>query len=131
MEFKPDIYTGFEPVTGTWQYIVGDPKSYEAVIIDSVLDFGPSKSLFSTSSADKLLDIIRGQHLRVTKIMETHAHADYSSVATYLQQALVHQGQIRPERCIGKRIKEMQAMFARKHGVKLSEIKGYAQRNLT
>jgi hypothetical protein len=50
---KPDIYPCFEKVTDTWQYVVADPESHEAVVIDSVLDFDPSAKRFSTGSADK------------------------------------------------------------------------------
>lgn len=54
----PVIHTGFEPVTGTWQYIVSDPSTRDAAIIDSVLDFDPAASCISTKSAGSLLDIV-------------------------------------------------------------------------
>jgi glyoxylase-like metal-dependent hydrolase (beta-lactamase superfamily II) len=122
MDVVPDIYASFDPETCTWQYIVAKPKSYEAVIIDSVLDFDHSKSLISTDAADKILDIVRSQNPKVTKIPETHAHADHLSAAIYLQQALVRQGKERPEICIGKRIEEVQVIVAKKYGAEPSEL---------
>jgi glyoxylase-like metal-dependent hydrolase (beta-lactamase superfamily II) len=117
-----DIYPCFEKVTGTWQYVVADPESHEAVIIDSVLDFDPATNRFSTGSADKLLEIVTEHGLVITKIMETHAHADHLTAATYLQQHLVEIGQKRPDICIGKRIKNVQSTFCAKYGINPVEL---------
>lgn len=119
---KPDIHPCFEKVTGTWQYIVADPESHEAVVIDSVLDFDPAANRFSTGSADKILEIVSEHDLTVTKIMETHAHADHLTAATYLQQHLVGLGQRRPDICIGKRIKYVQSTFCTKYGINPVEL---------
>src|SRR5277367_2423791 len=99
-DHKPDIYPCFEPVTGTWQYVVADPETHEAVIIDSVLDFDPAFNRIKTDSADKLLSIVSQYALTITHIMETHAHADHLTAATYLQQQFIGKGQNRPLICI-------------------------------
>jgi glyoxylase-like metal-dependent hydrolase (beta-lactamase superfamily II) len=119
---KPDVYTCFEPVTGTWQYLIADPQSHEAVIIDSVLDIDPGSNRISTESADKLLELVSKHSLLVSKIMETHAHADHLTAATYLQGQLVKLGQKRPDICIGKRIKVVQSTFCTKYGVSQAEL---------
>lgn len=114
---QADIHTIFEPKTGTWQYIVADPKTKEAVIIDSVLDFDPASSTLSTTSADNVLAEISKHGYTITHILETHAHADHLTASRYLQSTLQKQGQPRPSIGIGKRITQVQATFAPKYGV--------------
>ena len=119
---KPDIYACFEAVTATWQYLVADPETQDAVVIDSVLDFNPVSSQISTNTADGLLDLISKNNLTIVRILETHAHADHLTAANYLQQKLVSQGSPRPNICIGARITEVQATFASKYQINVSEL---------
>lgn len=119
---EPEIYPSFEPVTATWQYIVADPETREAVIIDSVLDFDPSTSRLSTKSADSLLSIISQKHLKPIFIMETHAHADHLTAARYLQSRLVELGHPRTKISIGKRITQVQATFGEKYNINKGEL---------
>lgn len=103
------IHTIYEPATGTWQYIVADPTTKTAVIIDSVLDYDRQTGNVSTSSADKLLKLIADNDYTITYILETHAHADHLSASRYLQKALVgRQPGCRPLVGIGQRIGEVQ-----------------------
>ncbi|KAH7471237.1 hypothetical protein FOMA001_g13683 [Fusarium oxysporum f. sp. matthiolae] len=51
---EPAVHELFEPVTGTWQYVVVDPNSKSAVIIDPVLNYDAAKAAISTESADAL-----------------------------------------------------------------------------
>lgn len=119
---KPDIYACFDAVTATWQYLVSDPQTRDAVVIDSVLDFNPALSQISTDTADRLLGLILKYNLSVTRILETRAHADHLTAATYLQEKLVSQGIPRLEICIGERIIEVQATFASKYKINASEL---------
>jgi glyoxylase-like metal-dependent hydrolase (beta-lactamase superfamily II) len=119
---KPDIYACFEAVTATWQYLIADPQTRDAVVIDSVLDFNPASSQIRTDTADGLLKLISKHNLTVTRILETHAHADHLTAATYLQQKLVSQGSPRPDICIGARITEVQATFAAKYQINTTEL---------
>jgi len=119
---EPEVLTCFEPVTATWQYIVSDPTTQEAVVIDSVLDFDPAASRITTSSADSLLAVIAQHQLTVTRIMETHAHADHLTASRYLQNKRVQSGQKKPQIAIGKRITQVQETFARKYNIPSSEL---------
>ncbi|KAH6705361.1 putative metallo-beta-lactamase domain protein [Leptodontidium sp. MPI-SDFR-AT-0119] len=119
---SPEVYSSFEPVTATWQYIVADPETREAVIIDSVLDFDPSVNRLSTKSADQLLSIISQNGLKPIFIMETHAHADHLTASRYLQQRLIELGHPTPKISIGKRITQVQATFAPKYGMNKEEL---------
>lgn len=63
------MFTFFEKATSTWQYIVIDPKTAEAVIIDPVLDYDPASGAVSTSTADGLISFIEHNNLKVTRIL--------------------------------------------------------------
>jgi glyoxylase-like metal-dependent hydrolase (beta-lactamase superfamily II) len=124
MAMEPNILNFFEPVTATWQYIISDPTTGDAVIIDSVLDFDPATNRISTNSADALLDAIEKNNLQVSKIMETHAHADHLTASRYLQQKLCLSGQPRPEVCIGKGISVVQETFAGRYEIDEADLEG-------
>ncbi|RDW82475.1 hypothetical protein BP6252_03587 [Coleophoma cylindrospora] len=117
----PQILTKFHAGTGTWQYIVADASSSQAIIIDSVLDFDPSSRKVSSTNADELLTLVHDHGLQVVAILETHAHADHLTAARYLQQKL-SQTQPRPAIGIGKRITQVQRTFAKKYGVDEGEL---------
>ncbi|KAM7193153.1 beta-lactamase hydrolase-like protein [Naviculisporaceae sp. PSN 640] len=127
----PIIHPIFEPATSTWQYIIADPTTRKAIIIDSVLDFDPIKNLITTTTADSLLVLIKENKYTVTKILETHAHADHLTAAKYLQQQLAaSQEGPPPEICIGKRIGEVQERFAKRYGIPREEYEGVFDRLL-
>lgn len=112
-----------EPNTGTWQYVVADPSTMSAVIIDSVLDFDPASASITTKSADALLALIKDKAYKVELILETHAHADHLTAAAYLQEQLATIQGTRPEIGIGKRIAEVQKRFGDRYGVNPDEYK--------
>jgi len=122
MSSNPEVYECFEASTATWQYIVADLETHHAVIIDSVLDLNPSSSQISTETADGLLLVASKNNLKITRILETHAHADHLTAAYYLQQRLIEQGMTRPDICIGARITEVQATFSFKYEIDSSEV---------
>lgn len=117
---EPLIHPIFEPRTGTFQYIVTDPSSKATAIIDPVLDFEPSTQAISTQSADALLRLVAEKGYEVRYILETHAHADHLSAASYLQAQLSKRGS-RPEIGIGKRIGQVQKLFGARYGVPAHE----------
>ncbi|ETI29420.1 hypothetical protein G647_01873 [Cladophialophora carrionii CBS 160.54] len=120
----PNVHTLFEPVTGTWQYVVADPTSNEAVIIDPVLDYHKEKGLVSTNSADEILDLVASQGYTVSKVLETHAHADHLTASRYLQHVLAtrQSDHPRPQVCIGQRIRQVQATMSMIYGIPETEL---------
>ncbi|KAI1082483.1 metallo-beta-lactamase superfamily protein [Whalleya microplaca] len=127
---NPEVHTVFENKTSTWQYIVADPDTRDAVIIDSVLDYDPSTNTISTSSADRLLLIVESNSYNVVAILETHAHADHLTAANYLQNTLLRQGKSKADICIGKRIEQVQRNVAHKYSIDSSEYVGIFDRYL-
>jgi len=85
---RPEIASFFDPATYTVTYVVHDPATMEAAIIDSVLDFDPNSGRTATASADTVIDYVTSHSLKVTWLLETHAHADHFSAAPYLQEKL-------------------------------------------
>lgn len=120
---EPIVHTVFEPQTSTWQYIVADPSTKAAVIIDPVLDFDPARNAISTKSADGLLALVQREGYIVDRLLETHAHADHLTAAKYLQARLAKNGK-KPEVGIGKRIAEVQERFAKRYGIAKEEYEG-------
>ena len=85
---RPEIASFFDPATFTVTYVVHDPATREAAIVDSVLDFDPSSGRTRTASADAVIDYVTSHNLKVIWLLETHAHADHFSAAPYLQEKL-------------------------------------------
>ncbi|MBU1255095.1 MAG: MBL fold metallo-hydrolase [Alphaproteobacteria bacterium] len=85
---RPSIAGFFDEATNTISYAVHDPKTAEAAIIDSVLDFEAASGRTSNGSADRIIEYVNSKKLKVTWLIETHAHADHISAAPYLQEKL-------------------------------------------
>ncbi len=85
---NPEIQTFFDEPTNTASYVVWDPGTRHAAIIDSVLDFDYASGTIFYASADKIRDFVTAQKLEVDWHIETHVHADHLSAAPYLQETL-------------------------------------------
>ena len=85
---KPNIQAFFDDATFTVSYVVSDPDSGRAAVIDPVLDFDVTSGRTATNSADQLADWIRSHDLKLDWILETHVHADHLSAAPYLREQL-------------------------------------------
>ena len=101
------IRSFFDEPTNTASYVVHDPVTRRAAIIDSVMDYDPAAGRISTKSADALIAYVRAEELAVDWLLETHAHADHLSAAPYLQKSLG--GKL----AIGRRIIEVQNVFGK------------------
>ncbi|KAJ2892775.1 Metallo-hydrolase/oxidoreductase [Zalerion maritima] len=121
---EPIVHQIFEPKTSTWQYIVADPKTKNAVVIDSVLDYDPTKNLISSESADNLLSVIAKEGYAILFVLETHVHADHLTAGKYLQNKLATIQGKKPQIGIGKRITSVQERFAGKYGISKAEWDG-------
>lgn len=99
------IQAFFDPKTFTVTYVVADPATRRAAVIDPVLDYDFKSGRTSTASADRVVAWVREQGLQLDWILETHAHADHLSAARHIQQQLG--GRI----AIGEHIREVQATF--------------------
>jgi glyoxylase-like metal-dependent hydrolase (beta-lactamase superfamily II) len=85
---KPEVKSFFDEATFTATHLVIDPATRHCAIIDSVLDYDPKSGRTSTKSPDGVIAYIKAQNLKVDWILETHAHADHLSAASYLKEHL-------------------------------------------
>jgi len=84
----PVVHAFFDEPTFTASYVVYDPQTLKAGVVDSVLDFNQPSGRTSTGSADAIIAFVRERGLTVDWLLETHAHADHLSAAPYLQEEL-------------------------------------------
>ena len=84
----PHVKAFFDERTFTASYVVHDPATRIAAIIDSVLDFDPAAGRTSFESAEAMIAYVEAEGLKVEWLLETHAHADHLSAAPYLQEKL-------------------------------------------
>jgi len=84
MSNAPQVTAFFDPATFTASFVVAEPASRRAAIIDPVLDFTPRNGRTSTASADAILAFVHAEGLSVDWLLETHAHADHLSASHYL-----------------------------------------------
>jgi glyoxylase-like metal-dependent hydrolase (beta-lactamase superfamily II) len=102
----PSVRAFFDPATFTVSYVVHDPASMAAAIIDPVLDYNPRNARTSTRSADALLAHVTAEGLDLQYLLETHAHADHLSAGHYLHE------QTGAPLVIGANITQVQQVFA-------------------
>jgi glyoxylase-like metal-dependent hydrolase (beta-lactamase superfamily II) len=78
----------FDEPTNTASYVIHDPATRRAAVVDSVLDFDAASGRTSTASADAIIAYVKREGLTVDWLLETHAHADHLSAAPYIQREL-------------------------------------------
>ncbi len=103
---QPQVHGIFDAATNTVTYVVHDPATKAAAIIDPVLDFSPRNARISTGSADAVLDYLRAEGLDLLYVLETHAHADHLSAAHHIRE------KTGAPVVIGSHITDVQAIFA-------------------
>ena len=104
---RPTIAAFFDEATNTVSYVVSDPATSHAAVIDSVLDYDAASGRTDERSANLILDYLRENDLTVDWHIETHAHADHLSAAPYLQE------RVGGELAIGNGIIRVQEVFGK------------------
>lgn len=82
---KPFIQAFFDEPTNTISYLVGDPATRAAAVIDPVLDFDLPSGVADTRSAEQILTFAHDHGWRIAMVLETHAHADHLSAAPFIK----------------------------------------------
>lgn len=101
----PAVKAFFDKTTSSVQYVVSDQALRQCAIIDPVLDFDDKSGATATHSADKILNYIDAEKLKVEWILDTHPHADHFSAAQYLKR------RTGAPTAIGDRIVEVQKLW--------------------
>jgi glyoxylase-like metal-dependent hydrolase (beta-lactamase superfamily II) len=103
----PQVKAFFDEPTFTVSYVVSDPQTRRAAIIDSVWNFDQASGHTSFDAADDIVAYVEAEELTVDWILETHAHADHLSAAPYLQEKLGG------KMVIGREITTVQGVFGK------------------
>lgn len=105
MPSKPIIDAFFDEATFTVTYLVTDPQTKRAAIVDPVLDYDPKSGKASTRSAERVLAKAAERQASIDWILETHAHADHLTAAPFLKS------RTGARTVIGEHIRDVQRIF--------------------
>lgn len=105
MTGSPVIRAFFDEPTNTVSYLVADPATGKAALIDPVLDYDHNAGAVDTRSAEAALEAARDARYQIEWALETHAHADHLSAAPFVK---AHTG---ARIGIGEHIKDVQKIF--------------------
>ena len=105
MSDKPAIRAFFDEATNTFSYLVADPATKRAAVIDPVLDYDPKSGEVDVRSVEAVLAAAREAGYTVEWSLETHAHADHLSGSPYVK------ARTGARIGIGENIKEVQRIF--------------------
>jgi glyoxylase-like metal-dependent hydrolase (beta-lactamase superfamily II) len=102
---KPVIRAFFDEPTNTVSYLVADPQTKRAAMIDPVLDYDPKAGTADIRSVKAMLAAAEEAGYSVEWSFETHAHADHLSGSPYVK------AKTGAKIGIGENIKEVQRIF--------------------
>jgi glyoxylase-like metal-dependent hydrolase (beta-lactamase superfamily II) len=105
MSQTPVIRAFFDEPTNTVSYLVADPASRTAAVIDPVLDYDHRSGEVDTRSVEAILAAAQHAGYRIEWALETHAHADHLSGSPYVK------AKTGARIGIGERIKDVQRIF--------------------
>jgi len=101
----PRIEAFFDLPTNTVSYLVSDPQSRKALVIDPVLDYDHKSGEVDTASVERILAVATAAGLKIEWALETHAHADHLSGAPFIK------AKTGARIGIGEHIKDVQRIF--------------------
>lgn len=101
-----EIQHFFDERTSTLTYVVYDPNTLDAVVIDPVMDFDAASGAIARQSTTSVIEFLNSKHLKLHYVLETHAHADHLSGSQLFKEACPN-----VKVAIGRRITEVQATF--------------------
>lgn len=105
----------FHAATSTWSYLLRDPASGEAAVIDPALDFDPASGEVGHAAVAAILQAAERDGARLRWVLETHAHADHLTAAHWLKERTGAQT------AIGAGIAQVQDTFRRRLGLDAGE----------
>ena len=105
MAHAPTIDAFFDEATFTVTYLVTDPDTRRAAIVDPVLDYDHKSGKASTRSVERVLAKAKERQASVDWILETHAHADHLTAAPLLK------ARTGAKVVIGEHIRDVQKIF--------------------
>lgn len=101
----PVIRAFFDEPTNTVSYLVADPATKRAAIVDPVLDYDHAAGAVDIRSVEAMLNMAAEEGWSVDWSLETHAHADHLSGAPYVK------AKTGARIGVGEHIREVQRIF--------------------
>ena len=105
MAGQPIIRAFFDEPTNTVSYLVADPATRRAAVIDPVLDYDHNSGTVDTRSVRAMLAAAEEADYTIEWALETHAHADHLSGAPFIK------AKTGAQIGIGEHIKDVQRIF--------------------
>jgi glyoxylase-like metal-dependent hydrolase (beta-lactamase superfamily II) len=102
---KPLVHAFFHDATNTISYLVADPATKRAAVIDPVLDYDQDTGKYSVGFLAGILEDAASRGYTIDWVLETHVHADHLSGAPYIK---IKTG---ARVAIGERVREVQKIF--------------------
>ncbi|MBR1127373.1 MBL fold metallo-hydrolase [Bradyrhizobium iriomotense] len=102
---RPIIRAFFDEPTNTVSYLVADPTTKKAAIIDPVFDYDHNSGEVDTRSVEAMLAAAEEAGNTLEWVLETHAHADHLSGAPFIK------AKTGAKIGIGEHIKDVQRIF--------------------
>lgn len=104
---RPEVKNFFDDASNTFSYVVWDPDTRQAAVLDAVLDYDAAAGRTGHDAADAVIDFVQREGLSVQWVIDTHVHADHLSAAPYVQSKLG--GKL----AIGEHIRTVQDTFGK------------------
>ena len=105
MSGQPIIRAFFDEPTNTVSYLVADPVTKTAAVLDPVLDYDHNAGEVDTRSVEAILREAADGGFKIVWTLETHAHADHLSGSPYVK------AKTGAKIGIGEHIKDVQRIF--------------------
>ncbi|QFS81272.1 Beta-lactamase hydrolase-like protein [Roseivivax sp. THAF40] len=102
---SPRVDGFYDKNTGSIMYVVSDPETGKAALIDVVRDFDTNAARLSNESADEILEFVAREGLDVVWILDTHPHADHVMAQAYLKEKLG------APTAIGEKVRDIAALW--------------------
>ncbi|WP_462177459.1 MBL fold metallo-hydrolase [Pseudoalteromonas gelatinilytica] len=82
------IHSFFHQQSATLCYLVSCENTKQCLLIDAPADFDMSSGELSFTTANEIISYIKTEQLTLQWLLETHAHADHITAASYIKQQL-------------------------------------------
>ncbi|MEO6800505.1 MAG: MBL fold metallo-hydrolase [Rhodanobacter sp.] len=84
----PEVRAFFHESSNTFSYVVWDPDSLRAAVIDAVLDYDAASGRTGHRAVDEIVAFAQSQRLTLEWVIDTHVHADHLTASPYVQSRL-------------------------------------------
>lgn len=105
----------FHQQSATFSYLVSCSLTKAAMLIDSTADFDAASGILSFKTANDIIRHIAANELVLEWILESHAHADHITAASYIKQQLASSHPCKL--ATGSKITQVQQHFSRLYDI--------------